>query len=119
MTFKLIVAGGRDFKDYGLLEQAVIRYVISRDVPWSKITIISGGAIGADTLGEEFAEKFNLDLERFVPDWTVGKQGGAIRNAEMAKHADGLIAFYNGSNGTANMIQTARRKKLDVEVIRY
>ena len=86
MTFKLIVAGGRDFKDYGLLEQAVIRYVISRDVPWSKITIISGGA---------------------------------IRNAEMAKHSDGLIAFYNGSNGTANMIQTARRKKLDVEVIRY
>ena len=45
MTFKLIVAGGRDFDDYGLLEQAVIRYVISRDVPWSKITIISGGAI--------------------------------------------------------------------------
>ena len=119
MTFKLIVAGGRDFKDYGLLEQAVIRYVISRDVPWSKITIISGGAIGADKLGEKFADKFDLDLERFIPDWTVGKQGGAIRNAEMAKHADGLIAFYNGSNGTANMIQTARRKKLDVEVIRY
>ena len=119
MTFKLIVAGGRDFDDYGLLEFHTINYLTSRDLTFEKITIISGGAIGADKLGEKFADKFDLDLERFIPDWTVGKQGGAIRNAEMAKHADGLIAFYNGSNGTANMIQTARRKKLDVEVIRY
>ena len=117
MTFKLIVAGGRDFKDYGLLRKSIDDYIVSREL--LDMTIISGGAIGADQLGEKYAESHGCDLELFIPDWTVGKQGGAIRNAEMAKHADGLIAFYNGSNGTANMIQTARRKKLDVEVIRY
>ena len=117
MTFKLIVAGGRDFKDYVLLRKSIDDYIVSREL--LDMTIISGGAIGADQLGEKYAESHGCDLERIIPDWTVGKQGGAIRNAEMAKHADGLIAFYNGSNGTANMIQTARRKKLDVEVIRY
>ena len=54
MTFKLIVAGGRDFKDYGLLRKSIDDYIVSREL--LDMTIISGGAIGADQLGEKYAE---------------------------------------------------------------
>ena len=43
-----------------------------------------------------------------------------IRNAEMAKVADALIAFWDGkSRGTAHMINFAKRKGLDVYVVDY
>lgn len=43
-----------------------------------------------------------------------------IRNREMAKAADSLIAFWDGkSKGTANMIQTSEKMGLAVKVVRY
>lgn len=117
MAFRLIIAGGRSFTNYPLLKEEAKKYIVSKGV--KDIVIVSGGADGADTLGERFASEFNFKLDRYLPDWSIGRQAGAIRNAEMADNADGLLAFYNGSNGTANMISTARRKRLDVKVVRY
>ena len=117
MTFRLIIAGGRDFVNYPLLKMKAERYISSRNL--ENVTIVSGGADGADSLGERFAEEHGYRIDRFVPNWSVGRQAGAIRNKEMADASDGLLAFYNGSNGTGNMILTARRNRLDVEVVRY
>lgn len=117
MTFRLIIAGGRDFANYPLLKMRAERYISSRNL--ENVTIVSGGADGADSLGERFAEENGYRIDRFVPNWSVGRQAGAIRNKEMADASDGLLAFYNGSNGTGNMILTARRNRLDVEVVKY
>ena len=89
--------------------------------------IISGGARGADTLGERFANEMGLEIFRFIPDWDgLGKRAGYVRNAEMAKFAveDGnygvLIAFWDGqSRGTKHMIDLAKRYGLEVHVVNY
>ena len=46
----IIVAGSREFNNYQLLKDVCDMYTKDRD----DITIISGGARGADKLGEEF-----------------------------------------------------------------
>ena len=60
-------------------------------------------------------------IERHPADWDqYGRSAGMIRNREMAKAADSLIAFWDGkSKGTANMIQTSEKMGLAVKVVRY
>jgi hypothetical protein len=107
---KVIVAGGRDFTNYALVEEAIkiSGFEISQ--------IVSGKAKGVDTLGEVWALANNVPVEAFPADWSQhGRAAGPIRNKQMAEYADALIAIWDGeSKGTANMIQQARNKKLNV-----
>lgn len=113
----IIIAGGRDFNDYGLLEITVDKFIADFDV--EDVTIVSGMAEGADKLGEIYAYNHNYKLVTFKADWNKhGKAAGPIRNKVMADFSDALIAFWDGkSRGTANMIQTMRNQnKLSVVV---
>lgn len=87
---------------------------------------LSGGAKGADRLGECYAFDNGYSVIRFQALWGVyGKSAGPRRNNEMAKFASEsgsgtLIAFWDGeSRGTKNMIDTARRYGLHVIVVEY
>lgn len=51
--FQIIIAGGRDFNDYPLLERTVDQFLA--DVH-DEITIFCGTARGADSLGERYAK---------------------------------------------------------------
>lgn len=53
--FKVIVAGSRDFDQYILLKAKMVHY-LSRYKP-HEVEIVSGGARGADSLGERFAKE--------------------------------------------------------------
>ena len=119
-TFKVIVAGGREFNDYRLLCQTCDR-MFSQKHQTHDIVIISGTARGADTLGERYAQERGYAVERFPADWEhAGKAAGFIRNAQMASVADALIAFWDGnSRGTQNMIDLARLKPLPFRVVRF
>ena len=115
---KIIIAGSRDFYDYELLFEKCSE-IISKMEAYG-IQIVSGGAKGADILGEKFAREKGYGLARFIPKWEIGKQAGMIRNAEMADYADVLIAFWNGSSkGTVGMIRIAKKKGLKIHVIQY
>lgn len=118
--YRVIIAGGREFDDYGLLKDKC-RYLLSSKIVTNKVIIISGHAKGADNLGERFAKEFRLQYEIHPADWgRHGKAAGHIRNAEMAEISDALIAFWDGkSHGTAHMIKTAQTKGLKVTVIKY
>ena len=69
----------------------------------------------------ENAKDNNISLMCFPADWNkYGKRAGYIRNEQMAKEADALIAFWDGkSKGTKHMIDIARSKGLLIRVIRY
>ena len=114
---KWIVAGSRTFDDYKLLSDELDKvnnlFGISE--------IVSGTARGADSLGEKFAKDHNLPCELHPADWDKhGKAAGPIRNAEMAEVSDALIAFWDGqSRGTKSMIDLAKRKGLQVAIVRY
>ena len=114
---KVIIAGGRYFDDYNELCcycDKVLRNQIN-------IEIVSGGARGADALGEKYAQEHYYGLKRFPAAWsTFGRSAGVIRNAEMAKYAAILIAFWDGkSRGTRSMINLAEKEGLKVYVYYY
>lgn len=117
--FKVIVAGGRDFNNYKLLEYKLDALLINKEK--SEIVIISGMAKGADSLALIYAEKNNLKVEKYAADWDqYGKSAGYKRNQQMADNANALIAFWDGqSRGTKHMIDIATKAKLQVRVISY
>lgn len=114
---RVIIAGGRDFNDYDLLKIKCDRILQNQD----EVIIISGGAKGADSLGERYAKDKGYTIDLFPAKWDeYGKKAGPIRNEEMANNADSLIAFWDGnSKGTKHMIDTATNKGLSVRVIEY
>lgn len=111
---KVIIAGGREITDYDFLLKAVL------DANFDITTVVSGGARGADTLGERFAAEAEVELVRFPADWDKhGRAAGPIRNAQMGDYADALIALWDGqSRGTKHMIDYATKKGLKVYVAR-
>jgi len=114
---RLIIAGDRHFTDYEFIASAIdgIRegYGISE--------IVSGGANGADALGERYAMEHGIPLKLFPARWDVfGKGAGFVRNRQMAEYADMLAAFpLSDSRGTKHMITTARQFDLLVVVYYY
>jgi hypothetical protein len=112
---KVIIAGGRDFHEYATVVKAV-------ELSGFRITtVVSGGAKGADALGERYADEMNLALNVYEADWVKnGRAAGPIRNRLMAENAEALIALWDGkSRGTKNMIETATKKGLLVYVMNY
>jgi len=110
---KVIVAGSRDFNDYETLK-TVCDFMLSRQ---DEVEIVSGTARGADLLGERYAKEKGYSIKQFTPDWSKGKSAGYIRNEEMAKYGDALIAFWDGkSKGTEHMINLAKKHGLKVKI---
>ena len=116
---RVIIAGGRDFNNYFMLKEKVLRK-LSR-IPDEDIVVVYGEARGADALGKKLAEELNWQVASYPADWTrYGKSAGYKRNELMAEHADALIAFWDGkSKGTKHMIDLATRKGLLVQVYSY
>lgn len=135
---RLIIAGSRDFNDYELLEKEVDNYLLSvlekldvnmynqylltvltGEIFSLPIEIVSGGARGADRLGEKYAEKRGLFIKRFIPNWNEnGRGAGYIRNEEMAKYAtDAIIFIFQNSKGSTHMSKIAKKHNLGLKVI--
>ena len=112
--YKVIIAGCRDFTDYALLRSFADQTLTGAE----DVEIVSGGARGADALGERYARERGRSLKVFPADWKKwGAAAGPIRNAEMAAYADALIAFWDGrSSGTRDMIRKAEDRGLRVQV---
>lgn len=119
MEFKLIIAGSRDFNDYELLHRVL--YALSDDPAFDgkDISIVSGMARGADALGYMFAHKNNIRVYEYPANWQkYGKRAGFVRNEDMGRFADGLVAFDLGTNGTAHMIQFMHKQNKPVYVVK-
>lgn len=108
---KVIIAGTRykdpvnkiPFDDYGLLNRSIER--CGFDIK----EVVSGSAIGADKLGEQWASVNDIEI-RYMPvspqEWNkYGKAAGPMRNRRMAEYADAAIILWDGvSPGSRNMI---------------
>ena len=116
-SFKVIIAGGRDFSDYQLLVEKCDKYLANK----TNIEIVSGTAKGADSLGARYAKDKGYSVKTFPADWAAfGKRAGYLRNEQMANYANALIAFWDGeSRGTKHMIDIATEKGLLVKVTPY
>ena len=84
-------------------------------------TVISGGAKGADSLGEQFAKEFGYGRTIFLPQWDkYGKSAGFRRNQQIVDACDMVLAFWDGkSRGTADTILKARIAKKPTFIIYF
>lgn len=110
-----IIAGSRDFTDYEKLDKCIDEVA---SYAWLISRVISGGARGADELGELWAKKMDIPVDVYPAEWdTYGKSAGYVRNEAMAQRAEALVAFWDGkSKGTKNMIDIAIKFGLYVKV---
>lgn len=112
---KVIIAGCRDFHDKDFVLEAI------EDCPFTIEEVVSGGAEGVDAVGEDLAEDYDTPVVIFEADWnTHGKAAGPIRNRQMAKYADALLAIWDGkSAGTKNMIDEMKKLKKPVHIVLF
>lgn len=112
---KIAIIGSRTFNNYPFLKEILLPHK-------HKITeIVSGGAKGADSLGERFADEFKIPKKIFLPDWTTnGKAAGLIRNHDIIKNCDKVIAFWDGvSKGTKHALELCSKYNKSYQIFKF
>lgn len=125
---RILVSGGRDHSNYQQvrdeLERVVNEFELYYDdeykmVDGSKLTLIHGGAKGADTHADDWAVCNWLVPEVYKADWNVhGKAAGPIRNQQMLDTGIDLVLAFptKNSRGTWHMIKIAKAAGVEVRV---
>ncbi len=105
---KIAIIGSREIKYLNLQTY----------LPQNITEIVSGGAIGVDTIAKNYALRHNIKLTEFLPNYKLfGKRAPLIRNISIIEHADKVIAFWDGkSTGTKFVIENCYLKKIPIEV---
>ena len=110
------IVGSRGFTEQLLVYRA-IEHLRNKH---GAITIVSGGAKGADTYAEQFAKTLGLATIIHLPDWAkFGKSAGFRRNDLIVRDADMVLAFFADgprSPGTSNTVAQAKIAGKEVHV---
>lgn len=119
LALRVIVCGGRDFENRPLLYRTLDDLQREHGV----VTIIEGGARGADRLAAQWAdnpgEARPVEHVQFKADWDkFGKGAGAVRNQRMlVEGKPDLVIAFAGGRGTADMMARARHAGVEVREI--
>ena len=108
---KVAIIGGRNFTDYHFLKTTIQNW---EEIHGSFTTVVSGGASGADELGEKYADEFGKEKLIFLTDWkTHGKAAGPIRNTIIIDNSDAVLAFPTPtSRGTWDSVNKVKKKEI-------
>lgn len=113
---KVGIVGYRKFTNKDLFDKTIKEF----EEKYDKITtVISGGAEGADTLAEEFADENELEKIIHPAKWYVNgyldRSAGPKRNTLIINDSDYLIAFVSKySKGTFDSINKAKQKGINI-----
>lgn len=107
---KVLVCGGREFDQWAILAPALDHFLDMADLLGEPLTVIEGGAKGADFLGRVWAVWRGVDFREVKADWNEhGRAAGAIRNREMLlRHSPDFVVAFPGDRGTGDMIRAAK-----------
>lgn len=139
---RVLVCGDRDWvdrlgyvdSDLGFIEALLFGLAALGDchkMDDPPLTIIEGGARGADQAAAEWVRQFQPDcgcgcsvqLLSFPPDWVKhGKAAGPIRNQQMLDEGrpDIVVALHDdliASKGTKDMVQRAKKAGIPVYLV--
>lgn len=110
---RVLVCGGRDFADEVSAWNALSRLFDEIGEP---SMIIHGGAPGADSIAEDYAQQTFCRSHVFRANWKKhGKSAGPIRNQRMIDEGrPELVVAFPGGRGTADMVRRARAANIEV-----
>jgi predicted Rossmann-fold nucleotide-binding protein len=109
---RVLVCGGRDWGDE-LAVELVLNHLHAR---FGIVAVIHGAARGADAMGMQWANRHGIHHIPYPANWQLfGLGAGRRRNRKMAKEGKAdLVVAFPGGNGTADMIEVARRAGMPV-----
>lgn len=101
---KILIAGSRGYPN----RKAVREYV--RTLAPDTI-VITGGAVGVDTVAQQEALACDLTYLTYTPNWKdYGRKAGPMRNRLMVADCDRAVCFWDGeSKGTLSTIRYAMK----------
>lgn len=117
MELKVGIIGSRTFRNYDLLKTTILENNILESITH----IVSGGAVGADSLAEDFADEFSKIKLIFKPDWNkLGLCAGFVRNTEIVENSDMFFIFWDGkSKGTKDSINKIKMSGKPYKIILF
>lgn len=107
------IVGSRRFRDLPMVREFV-GGLCSRDM------VISGGAMGVDTVAIAAAKERAIPFAEYLPNYARdGDSAPLVRNRKIVDECDRVVAFWDGrSTGTAYTVEYARRRGVPVDVYR-
>jgi hypothetical protein len=117
-TLRILVCGGRNWTNRASIFSQL---QLLRKLHIGPITVIEGGANGADTLAKSCAWQLQMNVEEYQADWTqYGKAAGPKRNQTMLDTGiHRVLAFHpdlSKSKGTKDMVTRAARAGITVNI---
>ena len=117
------IVGSRNFNDYENFKKAILKILIEWNFKIEDIKcIVSGGAKGADTLAERFADEFHINKNIFPVtkcDYNLyGKSAPLRRNTQIIETSTHVIAFPSKyGTGTQDSITKSLKKGIPIKVL--
>lgn len=114
---RILITGSRNWEDREAIRQALIKAGQAAGVHPQAVTVVHGGARGADRIAGELAREFGCSVEVHRADWErYGKRAGFVRNAAMVNAgADVCLAFPLGeSRGTRHCMREAEKAGIEI-----
>jgi len=92
---------------------------ISDNIPVGCSEIITGGAVGIDTVAARYASEHSLKLSIIEPDYDAhDRSAPIIRNEEIVRASDFVLVIWDGrSRGSLNVIMTCLKINKPVKVM--
>jgi len=104
---RIAIVGSRTFTNYEQISHKLADILVPSD------SLVSGGAVGVDSMAQRYAKESGLEITICYPDYgRYGKGATFVRNRRIVELSDLVLAFYAKGRfqqgGTANTIHWAR-----------
>jgi hypothetical protein len=112
---KLAIVGSRDFNNYDVVKAIINSFRKKNQVDM----IVSGGALGVDTLAYRYAVEYGITFVCHPPKPEDGYPAKFFRrNLRIVEQSEYVIAFPKGkSTGTRHSISLAKRLKKGLKIV--
>lgn len=117
--YRILITGSRHWSNKPVVAQAIRQAWLDAGKPHG-VTVVHGGATGADYIAGVYAKRLGFTVEVHEADWSKGKRGGPERNQKMVDlGADICLAFpLPDSTGTLDCMNKAAQAGIPVVVFK-
>lgn len=123
MTYLVLVTGSREWRDETVIYNALFRVGYEchlGGVKVSDITVMHGGAKGADRIAGSVATRLGMAVKVFPADWErYGAKAGPRRNMEMVVRRPNVVLAFPLGVGKGTRHCMAEAAKYGIEIRNY